>query len=105
MIKLEYETTYPDLKQLFDVCKREAERHGFHYFGIQFYSECWGGHKEDQYDKYGDSTECGIGTQGYGAGYEYTNYVYGRAKRSSCIAVLITSHSHHNNIHKKITAI
>ena len=79
MIDVDYQRVYPHLKQLFDVCRREAERHGFHYFGIQFYYECWGGSKEDQYDKYGNSTECGIGTQGYGVGFAYTNHVYGRA--------------------------
>mgnify|MGYP001801823827 CR=1 FL=1 len=80
VIDLDYDTTYPDLKKFFQVCRKLAERHGFYYFGIQAHYECWAGYKRTRYDEYGSSNDCRVGNDGYGVGFESANFVYGRAQ-------------------------
>ncbi|CAH3159794.1 unnamed protein product [Porites lobata] len=60
-------------------CAAVAQNHGFRYFGVQDYKECWSGKNGDlSYNRHGISYDC----QGlaHGVGKAWTNFVY-RFKR------------------------
>ncbi|PFX27847.1 Deleted in malignant brain tumors 1 protein [Stylophora pistillata] len=54
-------------------CARRVNLKGFHYFGVQFYGECWSGDNvELTYNKQGTSKNCF-----QGVGRRRANFVYG----------------------------
>ena len=56
-------------------CAAVAQQHGFRYFGIQDYHECWSGKDGDlSYNRHGISYEC-YGVV-HGVGKAWTNFVY-----------------------------
>ena len=56
-------------------CASVAQQHGFRYFGIQDYGECWSGKNGDlSYKRHGKSYKCnGLA---HGVGEAWTNFVY-----------------------------
>lgn len=56
-------------------CASVTQQHGFRYFGIQDYGECWSGKNGDlSYKRHGKSYKCnGLA---HGVGLAWTNFVY-----------------------------
>lgn len=67
-----------NFKSMVEVCKRGAEERGYCLFGLQHKSECWGGNKEDKYDKYGQPQQewCVRGADGFFVGTYLLNAVW-----------------------------
>jgi len=65
-----------DYKHLFEECRKEAERLGYDYFGVQYWKECWGSNDAYKtYDKHGCQNNCKV--QGnYGIGTHWSNFIY-----------------------------
>ncbi|KAK3738880.1 hypothetical protein QZH41_014662 [Actinostola sp. cb2023] len=65
-----------DYKHLFEVCRKEAEKQGYDYFGVQYWSECWGSNDAyATYDKHGCKDNCKVSGK-YGIGTHWSNYMY-----------------------------
>ena len=63
---------WTDLNKTISDCARRVNERGFHYFGIQFFGECWSGkNAERTYNKQGISKRCI-----YGVGKGNANFVY-----------------------------
>ena len=75
---LDFDDVFPDLVKFFEICRVRAEKLGYHFFAIQFYSECWGAFMWEKHDRYGRTDNCGVGKDGYGVGFEDANFVYER---------------------------
>jgi hypothetical protein len=74
---INYDSTKPDYKAMFEGCLQEAERLKYTYFGIQNLRECWGSYKgSENYNKYGCHDNCRSSPDGYGIGYKWSNFVY-----------------------------
>ena len=76
-------------------CAAVAQNHGFRYFGVQDYKECWSGKNGDlSYNRHGISYDC----QGlaHGVGKAWTNFVY-RFKRGAfpivSLAAVLSGHA------------
>ena len=76
-------------------CAAVAQNHGFRYFGVQDYKECWSGKNGDlSYNRHGISYDC----QGlaHGVGKSWTNFVY-RFKRGAfpivSLAAVLSGHA------------
>ncbi|KAK3738877.1 hypothetical protein QZH41_014661 [Actinostola sp. cb2023] len=65
-----------DYKHLFEVCRKEAEKQGYDYFGVQYWSECWGSNDAyETYDKHGCKDNCKVQGE-YGIGTHWSNFMY-----------------------------
>jgi len=65
-----------DYKKMFEVCRAEAEKQGYIYFGIQYWQECWGSHEAYKtYDKHGCKDNCEVNGD-YGIGTHWSNFMY-----------------------------
>ena len=61
-----------NLNKTISECARRVNKRGLHYFGIQFYGECWSGKNEARtYNKQGRSTNRFLGV-----GKGNANFVY-----------------------------
>lgn len=76
-------------------CAAMAQHHGFRYFGVQDYKECWSGKNGDlSYKRHGLSYDCdGLA---HGIGKAWTNFVY-RFKRGAfsivSLAAVLSRHA------------
>ena len=77
-----------DTNKTIQACAVKARERGFHFFGIQFYTECWSGTgAEENYGRDGISMDCENGVGKSGANFVYSFSDYG--KHRIC---LISSH-------------
>ena len=69
---LRQDIVWTDLNRTIIECGRIVNEIGFHYFGVQFYGECWSGKDaEVNFNKQGKSGRCI-----YGVGKGHANFVY-----------------------------
>jgi hypothetical protein len=63
-------------ENIFKECSKDAEKRGYDYFGVQYYSECWGSKDAyATYDKHGCTNNCKV-NQDYGIGTYWSNFIY-----------------------------
>ena len=69
-----------NLNKTITECARRVNKRGLHYFGIQFYGECWSGENAERtYNKQGRSTRCL-----HGVGKGHANFVYAFVEKGTC---------------------
>ncbi|XP_031559995.1 hemicentin-1-like [Actinia tenebrosa] len=67
-----------DYKHIFEECRKEAEKQGYDYFGVQYFKECWGSKQAHKtYDKHGCKDNCKVQGE-YGIGTHWSNFMYHR---------------------------
>jgi len=65
-----------DYKYIFEECRKEAEKRGYDYFGVQYWRECWGSKDAYKtYDKHGCQKNCEVQGE-YGTGTHWSNFMY-----------------------------
>ena len=68
-------------------CARRVNSRGFHYFGVQFYGECWSGKIAHlTYNKQGISENCI-----YGVGKKNANFVYAFVEKGTFSLAFFTN--------------